>query len=305
MLAGLRLRWQSRPSLVDRVLAQAPHEPVLPPVAGLVRVACVQMSLQTIDDPALWVEQCMALTQAAVRAGAQVLVFPALAVWGLVNCLGDATLGRAFFAADMAAPTAKHWAAYGRLYPALHRIYHRTFSQLAHRYHVTMAVGGLPAPRRSTVTLVANVFTPDGRLRLRQPAIVPGRLIETPELLYVPIDGYRMTAVIGERTSSTWLGPAALVADVDLIVVLPPSGATSGDRSAAGLAAASGLYVVQSSLVGGSEAPGLHGVTGIYAPPELSDTGTGILREAASDQAEEVIVATLDLARRRKRPDAS
>jgi predicted amidohydrolase len=73
----------------------------------------------------------------------------------------------------------------------------------------------------------------------------------------------------------------------------------------AGLAAASGLYVAQSSLVGGSEAPGLHGVTGIYAPPELSDTGTGILREAASDQAEEVIVATLDLARRRKRPDAS
>jgi hypothetical protein len=49
----------------------------------------------------------------------------------------------------------------------------------------------------------------------------------------------------------------------------------------------------------------LRGATGIYAPQEFSDTGTGILREVASDQAEEVIVATLDLARRRKRPDAS
>lgn len=304
MLAGLRLRWQSRPSLVDRVLAQAPQEPAIPPVAGRLRVACIQMALRTIDDPALWVEQCLALTQAAVRVGAQLVVFPALAPWGLVNSLADATLGRAIFA-NGEPPTAKQLAAYGRLYPALHRIYHRTFSHLAHRYRLTMAVGGLPAPRRSTVTLVANVFTPDGRLRLRQPAIVPGRLVETPELLSVPIDGYRMTALIGERTTSTWLGPAALAVDVDLIVVLPPSGTGSGDTSAAGLAAASGLYVVQSSLVGGSEATGLHGVTGIYAPSELSDHGSGTVQEVAGDRAEEVIVATLDLARRRKQPDAS
>lgn len=304
MLAGLRLRWQSRPSLVDRVLAQAPREPALPPTAGLVRVASVQMALREIDDPSLWVEQCMALTQAAVRVGAQVLVFPALAPWGLVNCLGDATLGRAFFAVDGDAPSASQWATYGQLFPALHRIHHRTFSHLAHRYHVTIAAGGLPAPRRSTVTLEADVFTPDGQLRLRQPAIVPPRLVETPELPHVPIDGYRLTAIIGEEASSRWLAPAALAVDADLIAVLPSGSAPAGVNGALELAAASGLYVVQSYLVE-EAATGVHGISGIYAPLELSDNGTAILREAASDHAEEVIVATLDLARRRKRPAAT
>lgn len=304
MLAGWRLRWQSRPSLVDQVLAQAPHEPAFPPAAGFVRVASVQMALRASDDPVLWIEQCLALIQAAVRVGAQLVVLPALAPWGLVSSLADAALGRAIFT-EGEPPTAKQLAAYGRLYPALHRIYHRTFSHLAHRYRLTIAVGGLPAPRRQKVTLVANVFTPDGRLRLRQPATVPGRLVETPELLYVPGDTYRMTAVIGGETVNSWLAPAALAVDVDLIVVLPPDNAAAGDTDVAGLATASGLYVVQATLVGGSEAPGLRGATGIYAPQEFSDTGTGILREVASDQAEEVIVATLDLARRRKRPDAS
>lgn len=298
VLAGLRLRWRSRPSLVDEVLNRAPEEAAASPLPGQIRVAAVQMALRPADDPAMWVEQCQALTQAAVRAGAQIVVFPALAAWGLVGAFGDPPLGTAIFGATEQNLTVSYRSAYARLYPALHRVQHRTFSHLAHRYRLTIVTGGLPAPRRTQAVLVATIFTEAGRLRLHQPAFAAGSL-PTLELSYIKAgDDCLLTAVISDKASSDWLIPALSVEKADVLAVMAPGNAADfGDGAA--MAAATGLYVVRAAMAGSVEPAIPPGRSGIYAPPDYSDTGSGILAQVVSDGEEEVVVATLDLARRR------
>lgn len=298
MIEGLSRRWRSRPSLVDQLLARAPLEPPLPVTPGFVRVGAIQMAYHQSADPALWIEQCQALTQAARRAGAAIVVFPALAPLGLVCSMGDAELVAALVAPPGDKTVPRQLAAYARLYPACYRLYHRTFSFLAHRYGLTIATGGLPAPRQPVLTPVADVFANDGRLRLRRVAITPGRLLGSAELETVLSGEVRITAVAGDDVRRRDLATALGVAAVDLVATMPLAGPGALDDSAAALAAVSGLYVIRSGLVGTPAS--WRGRSGVYAPPELTMTGAGVLAQTVSDDGEEVLVTTLDLAARRR-----
>ena len=300
---GLRRRWRSRPSLVDQLLARAPLEPPLPVTPGFVRVGTIQMTYHQAADPAMWIEQCQALTQAARRAGAGVVIFPALAPLGLIGALGDSDLVAALVAPPGDQANAQRLATYACLYPACYRLYHRTFSFLAHRYGLTIATGGLPAPRQPVLTPVGDVFASDGRRRLHRAATRPGRLLGSAELEAYPVGEARITALAGDEGRRPEIATALRAAAVDLVAAMPLAGPGALDDSAAALAAASGLYVVRSCLVGTPAA--WRGRSGVYAPPELTLTGTGLLAKTVSDDAEEVLVTTLDLAARRRSTSAS
>ena len=293
MFEGLRLRRRSRPALVDALLSQTPMEPGPPAAPGLVTVAAIQMAYRATDDPAAWIEQCQALTIAATRAGAQVLVFPALAPLGLVTSLGAGDQVTAYFGQAGDAPSRAQRRAYERLYPAAHRLYQRTFSSLARRAGRTIVTGGLPAPGRSAPTLVANAFSSDGRPRLHQPLVERGSLPTGAELQTMDAGGSRLATAITDGAALPWLASALTTTRVDLLALLPDQD-RSGDADAA-IAAAShgGCYVIQPYLIGGAACSTANVRSAVYAPPALTADGSGVLARAVRAGDEEIVLARL------------
>jgi len=297
---SVRLRWRSRPSLVDEILTPTPAGPYLPVTPGVLRVAAVQMAHQETDDPAAWIEQCDALTLAAAWAGAQIVVFPALAPWGLVDALSDVELGAAFFAAPGDALSRAHRRRYLRIYPAVHRLHHRTFSFLAHRWKLTIVTGGLPVPQHAVSALVADVFTPDGRTHPGQAYVASGQLLAIPELPAISAGDVALAAVIQDDATSAWLGAALATTSVDVLAVLPDRAPASMDAGGTAAATQTGCYVVRACMVGASGAGGKGVRSGVVSPSDISPDGV-ILAQAATDDGEEVVVAILDIAARRNR----
>ena len=264
-----------------------------PAELGQISVAAIQMAYRDTDDPAAWIEQCLALTVAATRVGAQVLVFPALAPLGLVTCLGAADLGTAYFGGvgDVPSPAQRH--AYARLYPAAHRLYQRTFSTLARRASRTIVAGGLPAPGQTAPALVANAFSPDGRPRLHQPAVGRGYVPDGAEFQTIDAGGSRLATAIQNDAALPWLASALTMTRVDLLALLPAHDTHDNAGAAITTATQGGCYVIQVYLVGGPACATASGQSGVYAPPALTATGSGVLAQAGSAGEEEIVLVRL------------
>lgn len=295
MFEGLRLRLRSRPSLVDALLSQASIAPGPPAAPGQITVAAIQMACRETSDPATWIEQCHALTIAAARAGAQVLVFPALAPWGLVTSLGAGELCPAYFGRGGDMPSRAQRSAYARLYPAVHRLYQRTFSLLARRSGRTIVTGGLPAPGHNAPTLVANVFSLDGRPRLRQPAVRGGHVLGAEELQTTEAGGCRLAAAIQDEALPPWLASNLTTTRVDLLALLPAQYTSDVAGAAITAATQGGCYVIQACLVGEPACVPANGCSGVYAPPALSADGSGMLARAAHAGEEEIVLVRLSI----------
>ncbi|HEY8745248.1 MAG TPA: hypothetical protein VIU62_19330, partial [Chloroflexota bacterium] len=223
--------------------------------------------------------------------------------WGLVDALSDGELGAAYFAAPGDALSRSHRRTYARLYPAARRLHHRTFSSLAHRWKLTIVTGGLPVPQSPLSTLVADIFTSDGRMHPGQAHGDPGFALAIPELPVVRAGDVSLSAVILDQATGGWLGTALAVTRVDVLAMLPDRAIATLDVNSTETAAQPGCYVVRASMASAPGAAGNAGRSGIFAPSEVSPDGA-ILVQAATNDGEDVVVATLDMIAQRSRGPA-
>ena len=308
MFAGLGLRWRSRPSVVASTFASTELLPAAPP-GDHPTVAVIQMGFQWQDDAATYAEQCLALVTAA--SGAQLICFPEQAALSLL------ALGIGSTAATTLLEEAQHgggtelqrpWA---RAFPAIQRVYRATFSRLARASGAYIVAGLLPVPTGSGMRLVEHLFGPDGRVVFRQPKVHIGRVgaalgqVRGVATEVVPLPWARLAILPDEDAMSAELGAAALGAEGSPgvgVVVVPATRFQQESATPVGplkeLAEAGAAYVLRACLVGGPDGrpPVFAGRSGIYGPAALTADGSGALGEALSQEAEEVIVAELDLA---------
>jgi predicted amidohydrolase len=319
----LALWWRSRASAVFAHLARRAYpRPPFSPAVGAIRVAAVQMRPRRLRRAVDFADHAYDLVRDAVREGAELVVLPdhvTLPLLGLVPGLGASLAEHASLDDALAALAADGEAAEPEeagvgiadvmtvATPAVRRVYHATFSTLARRFAVHIAAGStMLAERDGRVLSVCHLYGPGGRLIATQAKTHLTALerrwgLGTGDDVVVADTALGRVALAGSmdalcfepfRLFETQRADIALVSTAEL-------GRPHPWRPMRGLWARvqeSGLYGVQSALVGEVFGLTFGGTAVICAPLELSPAGDGILARAGADGEEAVVVADLDIA---------
>jgi len=270
------------------------------------------MSLQWATDAAMYAEQCCALTAAAASASAQLVCFPehtALPLLALLDPDFAGSWATGLLQADKLPAFSAHWR---RVFPAAQRVYRATFARLARKSGVSIVAGALlvPAPGGGLVSM-AHLFLPDGRVAIRQAklaqAVFGDDLADAVSVDTVVVSeaaGARSALLCGEDAAHFEIARCAVAAGAEILAA-PAAGVTAESPWEARqqlwtLAQSCMVFGVRACLVAGAVGLPWRGRSGIYAPLELTEDGTGVLVEAESADQEEVIVASVDLAQLRQ-----
>ncbi|HEY8487856.1 MAG TPA: nitrilase-related carbon-nitrogen hydrolase [Thermaerobacter sp.] len=312
----LILRWTARGGPIRRTVAamgirRSQNLRRLDPAR--VRVAAVQLELQTFrrpEDFTRWVAEPLGR---AVADGAQLVAFPedvGLALLGLLpgfEQLASAPSPEAALAGlgDVAVADIFRF-----LGPAVGRIYHTTFSTLARAHGVFVHGGSVMLPRGRNLYNFGFLYGPDGRrvglhakthlLPLEAEwGVCPGDALEVYETVLGRIG-------IPVCMDATYFETFRLLAlDGAEIVVVPianpePYNEWHARRGTWARVQETPVYGVVPALVGRLLGIELTGRAAVYAPLALSPAGDGVLAQASTWDRPEVVVADLDLVRLRE-----
>jgi len=318
---GLLLRpvlwWRSRPSLVHRALSEREYERSAESEGVVTRVGVVQLGGRLMAGAAEYAATAYRLVRQAVRGGAHLVVFPEDAgsypLGGLIPGVkrfaergseGDELKQFESGAVPMAFLL-------GLLASVSRRIYRTTFSVLAERFGVHIVAGsGLEMDAEGMLLKCGCLFGPDGCLIGTQPKthLYPaeatwgmgrGDRIEVFDTsvgrVSFPIC---MDHTFFEPIRVAWLRGAEIVIDPAADAAAYDAWAQS--RGVWGRVQESPAYGIACFMVGEMLGVRFEGRSGVYAPLEMTEDGTGVVAQAESATREEVLFADLDLGRLRE-----
>lgn len=312
----LILRWTARGGPLRRTVAsmgirRSPNLHRLDP--GRVRVAAVQLELETFrrpEDFARWVAGPLG---EAVAEGAQLVAFPedvGLALLGLLpgfDQLASASSPETALAdfGDVSVPDI-----FRLLGPAVGRIYHTTFSALARAHGVFVHGGSVMLPRGRNLYNFGFLYGPDGRLVGRHAkthllpleaewGICPGDALE----VYDTVLGRIGIPVCMDATYFETFRLLALEGAEMVVVPIAnpePYNEWYARRGTWARVQETPVYGIVPALVGRLLGIELTGRAAVYAPLALTSGGDGVLAQARTWSRAEVVVADLDLVRLRE-----
>ncbi|EKP94006.1 nitrilase-related carbon-nitrogen hydrolase [Thermaerobacter subterraneus] len=312
----LILRWTARGGPLRRAVAamgirRSPNLHRLDPAR--VRVAAVQLELDTFrrpEDFARWVARPLG---DAVARGAQLVAFPedvGLALLGLLpgfERLAAAPSPQAALAGLGDVGVADVFRFLG---PAVGRIYHTTFSALARAHGVFVHGGSVMLPRGRNLYNFGFLYGPDGRLVGRHAkahllpmeaewGVCPGDSFD----VYDTVLGRIGIPVCMDATYFETFRLLAL-AGAEMVVVPianpEPYNEWHARRGTWARVQETPVYGVVPALVGRILGIELTGRAAVYAPLALTPAGDGVLAQARTWNRAEVVVADLDLVRLRE-----
>ncbi len=308
------LWWASRPRRIRALVARR-RLPQAPPARGArVVAAAVQMELTLVRTPEAFVVQVAELTAEAVDRGAQLVVFPedcGSALLGMLPPVADAS-GRDVDALVhiLAGPRARVADVLAFVGPYVERALTATFSEVARRTGAYVVAGSAMLPVGGGVRNVAFLFGPDGRLVGRHAKC---HLIDLEERwglqtgddleVYETSLGRLAMAVCMDSTYFETFRILALQGAE--IVCIPtadpqPYNFWKARRGPWPRTQESPVYSVHACLVGRVLGLELTGRSSLFAPLELTPDGSGVIAQAATADAQEVVVGELDLAALRR-----
>ncbi len=291
------------PRAVQNALSKRPAQKPRLPTRDLLTVAAIQMSLTLVDEVAPWVEHCERLVLQAVERGAQLIVFPEYASLGLLGMLPRvrdlAGMGAAF-KQIIAEPETRAF------FPLSQRVFETLGAELAARFGVYMMMGAtITSDTAGRLFNTAFLFSPDGRragtwdkLALADDEsewIVPGD-----DLRVLTLPFAQMAVLLGADCQSWETARLATLRGAEIL--LCASGEPGSNESAFTMRGMASR--VQESLALGVHARavsdlfrlGWGGPSAILAPIGLRQTTSAFLARAHTLNAEEIIIADLDLA---------
>lgn len=324
----LALWWRSRSTAVTAHLARRSFaRPPFSPGVGVIRVAAVQMCPRLLADARQFADHVYDLARSAVLQGAELVVFPdhvslslLTLVPGLSSLTEHASLEEALAAVGEAGEDGAGEGSVGIAdvvtvaTPAFRRLYHATFSTLARRFGVHIAAGGtMLAERDGRVLSVSHLYGPNGRVLVQQAKTHLSALErrwglgvgDDLRVVETPIGRVALTGSMESAHFEPYRLLDAAGADLALL-----SGAELGRpqawrpmRGVWARAQEARLYGVQGALVGEAFGLTFAGPAAIYAPLELTPARDGVLAVAESEDADEVVVADLDIGALRRLRD--
>ncbi|HEY3416160.1 MAG TPA: nitrilase-related carbon-nitrogen hydrolase [Armatimonadota bacterium] len=308
------LLWsKSHPWLVARALAAVPRVSIPPePYEDLLCVGLVQLQVEMATNAGAYARQMARLAADAVRQGAQLVIFPEYTGLGTLGLLpGMVNLSRQLSLSQ----ALEELGGEGKISlgdilrfvaPAARRTYHRTFSLLAQRLRVYLMAGTIILPAEDgRLYNCAHLYGPTGQLigvqrKLHLYPMEEGWLSAGDELPVFELPFTRLAIPVCMDHSFWETARSAYLRGAEILI--DPAADGQGDQE---YHAARGVRMrVQESPCFGlhvyaiTDVFGLHwrGRSCVAAPSALLPPGQHLLAQAATDDAEEVLIADLDLA---------
>ena len=198
----------------------------------------------------------------------------------------------------------------------MREVYQSTFSALAREHGITVVAGSIPLPEAGAddgcVYNTAHVYGPHGQLlgRQRKVHLIDLEAEQGLDLCTAPPEEYRVV-----RTEKCVLGVAICLDcfDAELVAALvrqgmellidvkanpkefTPEEQADNRRSAWSRCQERPIYAAQVFAVGNLLGLPFRGRSAVYCNARLTPDGSGVLAQAQSDCAEELLVAELDL----------
>ncbi|MBI5030270.1 MAG: hypothetical protein HZB51_07070 [Chloroflexi bacterium] len=308
------LTFKSRPSAIRRALARHPypHTPTLIPTH--VTIAVVQMQADLVDDGVAFGEKYYGLVRQAVEQGAQLVVFPEYAwlpILGLLPPVREIAL-KGISLKDAVDELGGGGGltiegVFRTIAPAVKRIFESTASELAARFGIWLMPGtAITIDQAGHIFNTAYLYAPDGSLigtqhKLHPTALEKDWMTTGCELgvfdlafaqVAIPVC---MDFTYWETTRIATLRGAEILIDMSADEKADePFLAMRGDESRIQETYA---YSTRAYCVTTLFGLNFCGPSHIAAPLGVYDSDTTYLAQAKSHDAEEVIVAELDLAR--------
>ena len=317
------LWWKSRPSLVERALADREYKCVALCREGIARVGVVQFRGRLVRSAPEYAQTMYELVSRAVQGGAQLVVFPEDTgsypfggfIPGIERMAGrESADSRKERLVGGDSPMAF---LLGLLVPVSRRVHRTTFAILARRFGVFIVAGsGVALDPAGLVCKIGYLYGPDGELIGTQPKthlypteVIWGlghgddvRVFDTAVgRIAFPIC---MDHTFFEPIRIAWLKGAEIVID-------PAADAEAYDfwaqaRGVWSRVQESPAYGIACFMVGEMLGVSFGGRSGVYAPLDMTENGNGVIVQAQTGDGEEILFADLDLEKlreyRRKHP---
>lgn len=286
---------------------QAERETVSPiPDMESVTASVVQFTVDPVTSPALWRDRVTHAFRQAKAHGAQIIVFGEDIALPLLGVLADRVPGSAD---QNSLPSLAPWLR--ALANPVYVYWHRTMQVLAKHFAITTVAGSALKHTRAQLFNQSVIFDANGWVIAVQPkmhllpleydlGLSPGADLNPQSFAPWPL----VTVVCNDATyfetfRMAWHLGALLVA----VPIADPEPLYSEAKARRGTWArvqetpVAGLVGASTGNLFGMK---LTGKAAIYLPAALTKDGSGILAESNSPEGEEVITATIDLARLRK-----
>jgi predicted amidohydrolase len=318
--------YRGRPAPIRAHLERASCPQVPAARADRVRVGLAQWHFTLHSAPLTYAEQARRLTTAAVRAGAQLVVFPEDVGTPLLGMLpglpalpahaetapaGDDPLTGLDRLVGEVLPGRRLLDLFRMVAPGAWPVYHTTFSTLAASTGAYILAGSILLPdRRGRVRNVAHLYGPDGRLL--------GRQVKTHLMPYesawglVPGTRLRGWDVLGTRLAVpicmdlTYWEPVRLAVHGGAELLVSPAANTGAYNAALerrggwGRVQETPAYALFAAMTGNLGPLLFRARSAVYAPLELTPRRDGIVAQARTAHRQEVVIADCDLAALRR-----
>lgn len=301
------LAWRGRPGAVQRVFHNRQSAAGEVPAAdsGPVRVAAIQVRARLYHRGRVFAADMRRLAVRAAEAGARLIVFP--------EDVGSLLIGFIPGIARLAAgggeggptPGVSVVDVFRLLSGAALPVYRETFAGIAREFGLYVFAGSMIVPDADgNVYNRACVFSPDGRQLGTQDKV---HLFPSPvEDGLRPGTAFNVFDLPFARSASPVCMDATYFETFRLLgargvelVAIPIADPEVYDfwyalRGIWPRIQENRMFGIKSALVGEMLGLGLTGVSGVYAPIELTPRNDGVLAESASHDQEDVVVADLD-----------
>ncbi len=309
-MVRFRLWLASRPGKAHRALGRPKRGAVATPRVGVVRVAAVQMRFRFLTSAGAFARTVSQLVNQAAAGGAELVVFPedvGMMLFGIlprferITATGSMEEALARIGPDLSVSSIVELVG-----KSAERIYLSVFSRLARDYGMMIQAGSMPVMSRDgRVYNIAYLFGPRGQLMGTQlkchllPLEAEWGFAAGDELVVLdtPIGRVAQPICMDATYFETFRILSAEGAEVVCLPVADPDPSGNPFKSLRGLwprVQESGVYGIQSCMVGSALDLTFTGRSGIYAPLDLTPTGDGVLAQALSDD-EEIVLADLDM----------
>jgi len=305
------LWWKSRPSLVERALADKEYQRVALPREGIARVGVVQFRGRLVRSAPEYARIMYKLVSRAVEGGAQLVVFPedtgSYPFAGLIPGIesmagGESADNSKERLVDDDSPMSF---LLGLLVSVSRRVHQTTFAILARRFGVfIMAGSGIALDPAGLVCKVGYLYGPDGEIvgtqsktHLYPAEVIWGlghgddvRVFDTAVgRIAFPIC---MDHTFFEPIRIAWLKGAEIIID-------PAADAEAYDfwaqaRGVWSRVQESPAYGIACFMVGQMLGVSFGGRSGVYAPLDMTENGDGVVVQAQTGDGEEILFADLD-----------
>ncbi|ADU50919.1 Nitrilase/cyanide hydratase and apolipoprotein N-acyltransferase [Thermaerobacter marianensis DSM 12885] len=312
----LILRWTTRGGPLRRAVAalgvrRSTNLHRLDPAR--VRVAAVQLELQTFQRPEDFVRWVAEPLARAVEGGAQLVAFPedvGLALLGLLPGFDRLAAAPSPEAALAGLGDVSVADVFRFLGPAVARVHHTTFSALARAHGVFVHAGSVMLPRGRNLYNFGFLYGPDGRLVGRHAkthllpleaewGVCPGDALE----VYDTVLGKIGIPVCMDATYFETFRLLALKGAEMVVVPIAnpePYNEWHARRGTWARVQETPVYGIVPALVGRLLGIELTGRAAVYAPLELTPGGDGVVAQARRWDRADLVEAELDLVRLRE-----